>query len=344
MYDRIHALLVFVLWLALVTFPTGGAGYPQGSVNDSTNGQIGAPIMWREPTDIEHRDLFYGIGGKENAPDPSVVYRLVRPIKEGTQPKIIVADDKGRTWILKTGPEAKPETTSTRIVWAAGYYVDPDYFIRSIQIVGDTSFIKEDVRFERFEPAESDLGHWSWKSNPFLGTRELDGLKVLVALLRDVDLKEANNQIRRITWDGSANNVYYIADLGSTLGSTGTAWNKIPFLRNLPADHGNHNTEKANPDRFASGSLINKVDREKVVFRSQRSSVTNVLRGVSVDNAKWMGEILSRLSDAQLSDAFRAGGFDDDEIQVYVSTLRNRIDELRKLTGPSLLQEPVARR
>ena len=83
MYNRIHALLVFVLWLALVTFPTGGAGYPQGSVNDSTNGQIGAPIMWREPTDIEHRDLFYGIGGKENAPDPIGCLQARPPDQDG---------------------------------------------------------------------------------------------------------------------------------------------------------------------------------------------------------------------------------------------------------------------
>jgi len=334
MYDRIHAVLVFALCL-LLTFSAGVAGYPQGSEQNSINRQIDAPVMWREPTDIEHRDLFYGIGGKENAPDPSVAYRLVHPIKQGTQPKIIVADDSGRTWVLKTGPEARPETTSTRIVWAAGYYVDPDYFVKSVEIVGDTNFIKEDVRFERFEPRESDLGHWSWKSNPFLGTRELDGLKVLIALLRDVDIKDENNQIRRTTWDGVTTNVYYLADLGATLGRIGTVLNRIPFFGNVPPDHGNHNVEKANPDRFASGSLIKKVDDDRVVFRSQRSSVTNLLRGVSVDNARWMGEILCRLSNAQLSDAFRAGGFDDDEIQVYVSTLRSRIDELRNLTPPN---------
>src|SRR5678816_161378 len=144
MYDRIQALFVFALCLVLLTFSAGVAGYPQGSEQNSINGQIDAPIMWREPTDIEHRDLFYGIGGKENEPDPSTIYKFVTRTKAGTQPKIIVDDDKGRRWILKTGPEAKPETTATRIVWAAGYYVDPDYFVKSIQIVGDTTFIKED--------------------------------------------------------------------------------------------------------------------------------------------------------------------------------------------------------
>jgi hypothetical protein len=332
MNNRIHALFAVVLWLVFIASPGGGVGYPQGSEDESVTDQIAAPMMWREPTDIEQRDLFYGIGGKENQPDPSIVYKLIGRNTQGTQPKMIVEDDRGGKWILKTGPEARPETTTTRIVWAAGYHVDQDYYVKSVQIQGETNFIQGDVRFERFEPAETDLGRWSWNKSPFFGTRELDGLKVLVALLRNVDVKDSNNQIRRITYDGVARNVYYISDFGASLGSTGTVLNKIPIFRNLPADRLDHTAEKANPDRFARGRLIDKINHDKVVFSSQRSSVRNVLRGVSVENARWMGNILSRLSDAQLSDAFRAGGFDDDEIQVYVSTLRNRIDELRNLT------------
>jgi hypothetical protein len=55
------------------------------------------------------------------------------------------------------------------------------------------------------------------------------------------------------------------------------------------------------------------------------------LDGVSVENARWMGNLLSRLSDKQLSDAFRAGGFTDAETQVFVRALRNRINQLKNL-------------
>src|SRR5262245_26113898 len=30
----------------------------------------GRPLIWRAPSDIERRDLFYGIGGRSGAPDP----------------------------------------------------------------------------------------------------------------------------------------------------------------------------------------------------------------------------------------------------------------------------------
>src|SRR5262245_34717957 len=94
--------------------------------------------MWRYPIDIDHRDLFYGIGGKENEPDPTAVYKVIDRITLGTQPKLVVEDEMGRKWILKTGPEARPETTATRILWAAGYYVDQDYFVPSVRIGGET--------------------------------------------------------------------------------------------------------------------------------------------------------------------------------------------------------------
>jgi hypothetical protein len=44
-----------------------------------------------------------------------------------------------------------------------------------------------------------------------------------------------------------------------------------------------------------------------------------------------MGNLLGRLSDKQLSDAFRAGGFSDSEVQTYQRALRYRIDQLRNL-------------
>jgi hypothetical protein len=44
-----------------------------------------------------------------------------------------------------------------------------------------------------------------------------------------------------------------------------------------------------------------------------------------------MGELLGRLSDKQLSDAMRAGGFSDAEVAVYTRAARDRINQLRNL-------------
>jgi hypothetical protein len=330
----IHAVLTSVVSLSLIV-SLGGISYSQKSKSGPAK-QPGTPLMWSEPQDIQQRDLFYGIGGKENAPDSSIVYKFISRTKQGTQPKIIVEDDKGRKWILKMGPEARPETTSTRIVWAAGYYVDQDYFLKTVRIAGEKNSIEQNVRLERLESKETDGGKWSWKSNPFVGTRELDGLKVLVALLRDVDVKEENNQIRCITRpDGSINGVYYISDLGATLGATGSFLNKVFFFRDAPVDRWNHNEKKANAIAFGKGDLVDEVEAGKVVFESRRSSVTGVLRGVSVENARWMGNILSKISPAQLSDAFRAGGFTDHESALFICTLQHRIAELRNLNSAS---------
>ena len=61
---------------------------------------------------------------------------------DGTNPKYIVRDDKGAKWKVKLGDEAKPETVASRIVWAAGYFSDEDYFLPSIRVQNIPSDLK----------------------------------------------------------------------------------------------------------------------------------------------------------------------------------------------------------
>src|SRR5262249_12425940 len=56
----------------------------------SAHSGIGRDIMWREPVDIKGRDLFFGIGGRKGAPDPSVPFTFVKHSQSGTQKKVIV--------------------------------------------------------------------------------------------------------------------------------------------------------------------------------------------------------------------------------------------------------------
>jgi hypothetical protein len=284
-------------------------------------------VMWSEPTDIESRDLFNGEGGAAGAPDPQGKFTFEKRVSSGTSEKIHVSDDKGRKWTVKFGPESRPETAASRIIWAAGYHVDQDYFVKRTHIEGRGGFDVWDVRFERRDDGYSEKGLWSWEANPFLGTRELQGLKVLMALINNWDLKEDNNKIVRPGKKSGGDRdvqLYYIADVGGTLGSTGSFFSKLPFFGNAPAG------TKGDPDAYAAQAFIEGVRNGQVVFH-YKGKDPKALEGVTVENARWMGSLLGRLSDKQLADAFRAGGFTDAEIITYVKAMRGRINQLQNL-------------
>ena len=48
-------------------------------------------------------------------------------------------------------------------------------------------------------------------------------------------------------------------------------------------------------------------------------------------DAKWMGELLGRLSHDQIHDAFRAAGYSREEVEAFSADLEQRIALLRSL-------------
>jgi hypothetical protein len=289
----------------------------------------GRPVMWEEPVDLESRDLFYGIGGKKGAPDPSARYTFIERNTSGNSEKIVVEDDRDHRWTIKFGPEARPETTASRIVWAVGYHADQDYFVKRAHIEGRGGFDVWDVRFERDNDGFKKVDRWGWQKNAFKGTRELDGLKVLMALLNNFDIKTANNKIVRPSKKKSSEQtrlIHYVNDLGATLGSTGAWYTNAPILGEIPTG------TKGNVKDYADSKFIDNVGGGEVVFHSNRRRAKRAMIGVTIENARWMGNLLARLSDKQLSDAFRAGGFDDSETAIYIATIRKRIERLQKLS------------
>jgi hypothetical protein len=288
-------------------------------------------VLWQPPVDIECRDLFYGAGGREGAPDPSMPFTYVRRQKSGTQKKIVVEDVDGRKWTVKFGPEARPETAATRVVWAAGYHVDQDYFVPRARIVGEKNIDARDVRFERRDDGYKEVGNWAWDDNPFLGTRELEGLKVVMALLKNWDLTTRNNDIV-IRKKESGPQIYYVADLGASLARTGTFLNGVPLFGNMPVNLSfAPNKAKGNPYAFADERFIREVRGGRVYFNIRRSHSRDRINSVSVECARWMGALLGHLSDKQLTDAFCASGYDPAETTLYVSIMRARIIELQRL-------------
>lgn len=316
----------FGFGVAAVLQPQAPADQPSGKDKQLQDDDRVVPVMWREPLDLESRDLFYGIGGKNGQPDPTDTFRFLGNVTSGHAEKIQVEDARNRRWTVKFGDEPRPETVASRIVWAAGYHTDQDYFVDEANVEGRG--IVRDVRFERDNDGYKKVDRWDWNKNPFVGTRELDGLKVLMALMNNYDLKTENNKIVRPSKRKPGDpeiHIYYVNDLGATLGSTGKWFGRIPLIGEVPAG------SKGSVKDFADHRFVDEVRNGVVTFRMKRTRAQRAITGVTVENARWIGNLLARLSDKQLSDAFRAGNYSDQTIQVYVRCLRERISELQRL-------------
>ena len=337
------ALLLITLIAAFAVLPTGAFtqtaqmrdGPEKGKAEETLkNVRNSQAVLWQEPTDFESRDLFYGIGGREGAPDPAGKFTFLADhgSPKDSNPKIDVKDERGRIWTVKFGPEVKAETTAARIVWAVGYHVDQDYFVEQATIDGFSRLEARNMRFERDDDGWKKVGRWDWRNNAFVSTREFDGLKTLMALLQNVDLQERNTKIVRRK-GGAEQLVYYVNDLGSSLGSTGAWFTKIPWLTKARSE------SKGVAEDYVKNGFIAGVKNGEVDFRITRRLANQILDGVKVEHARWMGNLLGRLSDKQLKDAFRAGGFSESEVATYVKEVRDRIRQLQNLESGAVIPD-----
>ncbi|HEX5708124.1 MAG TPA: hypothetical protein VFX96_12555 [Pyrinomonadaceae bacterium] len=277
----------------------------------------GAPVLWRAQ-DTDSLDLFHGPGGRAMQPD---LRRLtfIEEEKGGYSTKYRVRDASGRVWVAKVGKEAQSETAASRLLWAAGYMTEITYLAPRATIPGRGAF--ENVRFEARPSDVERHGEWKWGENPFVGTREFQGLKVMMALLNNWDIKDANN-VRlsgRHPRNGRAELRYAISDLGATLGDTGGGpfW-RITRSRNEPED-------------FSKDKFIDEVEEDGRIDFAFSGKKSGMLNDITVEQGRWLGRQLSRLSDRQISDAFRAANYTPSEVRVLTAAVRERINDLVSL-------------
>jgi hypothetical protein len=286
----------------------------------------GTPVLWRDPGDISTRDLLLGPGGEQMKPDISNI-TFIKDEVGGYSAGFRVRDGAGNIWVAKLGKEAQPETTSSRFVWAVGYVSEIHYLFPCVQIKGAPSKKVErcegqgfaNVRFEARPKGIKRQGTtWSWANNPFTGTKELKGLIVMMALLNNWDLKDDNNKLIYVPGsDGAQGEIHYIlSDLGATFGKTGGF---ISRSRNDPED-------------YAKSKFIEGVEGGRVKFAYSGKN-SDLFKDITVEDAKWIGDLLARLSDEQITNAFRAGNFTQEEIQMLVPAMRARINQLVNLPG-----------
>jgi hypothetical protein len=303
------------------------------------------PVLWREPTDLESRDLFYGIGGSKHVPRPGP-FRFIKEDLDGSNPKYLVRDDAGVKWKIKLGPEAKPEVAATRLVWAVGYFTNEDYFLPEVRVLdlpaelhrGKKLFTPDgtvrDVRFKREGKDEAKGGPWKWKRDPFTGGREFNGLRVLMALINNWDVKDVNNSIYQKEDEASGNleEIYMVTDLGASFGTPGfvrgdrargylQSYSHSKFIIKTTGDY----VSFATPARPALAVLVNPFDY------MYRMRLRWVGRKIPRSDAKWIGSILARLSPDQVREAFRAAGYSQPEVDGYAEIIENRIAALNDL-------------
>src|ERR1700686_4236003 len=104
------------------------------------------PEVIMRDVDPKTFDLFYGTGGKENAPDDKGPFTFIGEDLQQTQPKFDVNDAQGERWRVKVGREARAEVAATRLVWGLGYYTDQDYYMAQLK-VGDLPKLHRGEKF-----------------------------------------------------------------------------------------------------------------------------------------------------------------------------------------------------
>jgi hypothetical protein len=308
----LRASKISSLFLIQVLILSGSAFAHQDKAKDKKRIPEGTPVLWQQPDDITSRDLFLGAGGEAMKPDLSKV-TFIEERKGGYSKKYEVRDGSGRRWIAKLGKEAQSDTAANRLLWAVGYVTEIAYLVPHVIIEGKGTF--DNVRFEARPENVKRVADWKWSNNPFTGTDQFQGLKVMMLLLNNWDIKDENNEILAVRDENGATSLQYIiSDLGGTLGKTGGV---ITRSRNKPGD-------------FVKAEFVDKVKDGHVDFHYSGKN-KSLFDDITVEQAHWIGELLSRLSDQQISDAFRAANYGPEEIDELTQATKARISELVNL-------------
>jgi len=288
----------------------------------------GQYTMWHDPGDVAALDFRYGIGGRALVPQPPFTFADVD--RSGTTPKVSVKDAAGRKWVIKFGDEASPDTFCTRLAWACGYYVEPTYFVADGTILGAPHGLKDidgHGRFHsgRFQLRSSDPKFlqtidWSWNQNPFVGTPELNGLKVLMMLLSNWDDKDARDADTRgtntaIYQEGNLL-IYFIDDWGGSMGHWGgyftrSKWDSASFVRESPD--------------------FVKLENGGIHWGYSGQHTVLLTRDIQFSDVAWLMKYLGRVTDDQLRTGLASSGASPEQTASYTGALRMRIQELQKI-------------
>lgn len=304
----------FILLLGFISVSFGTVRAQEGSkkLQPETNS-----VLW-ERVNILEQDLFHGPGGEAMRPNLGRV-TFIEEEKSGHNKKYRIKDGSGRIWVAKFGREAQPETAAVRVLYGLGYKTEINYLVPKITITGKGTF--ENVRLEARPDAIERLDEWKWRENPFVGTNELQGLKIMMVFFTNWDLLDLQNKVLRVKTEGSAQHHYIISDLGATFGKVGN--NNLPFFFRLGRKTGD-------PYVWSEAGFVKEAKDGKIIF-DFKGKGRGLMEDISVGQARWLADLLAQLTDKQIEDAFRAANYNADEVDFFRDGFKARVAELDKV-------------
>lgn len=227
---------------------------------------------------------------------------------------------------------------ASRLLYATGYLAEPSYYVASGVIAGAhnlkraKAFIAKDGNFSRarFKLHDKTLARvddktWTWVDNPFSGSHELNGLKVLMMLTSNWDAKDAR--------DGKGSNTsvysgkssvgteffYSFDDWGATMGKWGGFFGR----------------DKWDPDgyRRQSKSFARMGASQRIEWGYRGKHGKEVTAGISPEDVRWLLTYLAPVTDEYLRAGLRASGASEAQINAYVPSIRGRIEQLRRISS-----------
>ena len=305
------------------------------------------PAIWKNPGAVEKLDFVGGPGGRGRAPKPPFIF--VEDDPDGSSPKVKVRDARGVLWSVKWGPEAKAENFASRLAWAAGYFITPIYFVPRGKIQGATGlkrakdFVGEDgsftdARFQLRDPRMKLLERsWAWNENPFVGTRQLNGLKIVMMLTSNWDNKDArdadrgsNTGILEYSDQGRTRWAYMVTDWGGSMGKWGGVFGR----------------EKWDAEGYASQTpdFIDEVEDGIVEWGYKGQRTSDGKDNISVADVRWLLQYVGRISDSQIRAGLQASGATAAEIRLFAPAIRTRINQMRSAARHVIRRTPSSQK
>jgi hypothetical protein len=277
--------------------------------------------LWIEPADLEQRDLFRGPAMGPGAPDPSGTFTFVKEDTSGRSPGYDVRDASGMEWSVKLGPEAQSEVLASRILWALGFHQPPTYYVAKWTLTGGPKpGPQEGGRFRPELPIHKVVtDRWEFDTHPLAKTRAMAGLLVAQMMLNNWDLKDSNNKVYEINGgEGGPRRMYVVRDLGASLGSNEQAkWIRWMGIRTQQGS-------KNDLEGFLESGFIDGVENGRVKF-SYSGPNKSLVSNITPDDVRWTAQLMSRISDQQWNDAFRAAGYSDADAARFIAKFKEKI-------------------
>jgi hypothetical protein len=322
-----RARLSIIAFAIAVVIASIGAGTAASQPDQNA----GTPVLWRDAGPIGEKDVLGGAGGRDNAPRPP--FKFIKEDLSGSKPKVRVVDSRGTTWNVKLAGdlpqknEVQAEIAANRLVWALGYVAEEDYLVKEGRIddVGQLQRARSSIgsdgtfRMARFERRPTEVTRterqWSFSTNPFVGTKELSGLEILIALINNWDNKPENTAIDLVRLDdGRVEERHLVSDWGAAFGRMAGPPDWVPSPTRW--NHAHYKDQPFVVKRDETGVELNFIGQ----VRFER---------FPLDHVRWFAELAGQLKPEQIRAAFEAAGGSGDEVEAFSSRVMAKIRELQ---------------